>query len=305
MTPLIWTAVGIALGASVLYTAIGLRPPHQRTFLSFACLMLAIAVYLFWEGCLYHARTVEDAIRSERGQIAAVNVVIACILVFIPAYTRVRLPRALIAAYWVALAVAFVANLWLPMSLWYSAPPRLVPATFHGEPYTTVQVAPLSIVQYAWSLIPTSLLVVSLGCARKMYVRGERQRAATLAAALLIMLVQAVIDIVRDSVGGTWPYVAEYGVVSWALIMSVQLAYDYRAQSAAIVRAIASVEAHAKHLSSLLQAMRALEHDMEGPLQTLVSGIAQLGHDHLGPMHRAVARLHELRSSISRPDGVD
>jgi hypothetical protein len=305
MTPLVWTAVGIALGASVLYTSLGLRRPRQRTFLSFGCLMLGVAVFLFCEGCLYHATTVEDAIRAERGQVAAVNVVIACMIVFIPAYTRTRLPRGLLAAYWSALAFAFVANLWLPLSLWYSAPPVLVPATFRGESYTTVQVAPLSIVQYAWSLIPTSLLVVSLGCARKMYVRGERQRAATLAAALLIMLVQAVIDIVRDSVGGTWPYVAEYGVVSWALIMSVQLAYDYRAQSAAIVRAIASVEAHAKHLSSLLQAMHALEHNMEGPLQTLVTGIAQLGHDHVGPMHRAVARLHELRSSITRPDGVD
>jgi hypothetical protein len=217
----------------------------------------------------------------------------------------VRLPRALVAAYWGALAIAFVANLGLPLSLWYSAPPRLVPATLRGEQYTTVQVAPLSIVQYAWALIPTSLLVVSLVCAWKLHRRGERQRAAILAAALFIMLVQAVIDIVRDSVGGTWPYVAEYGLVSWALIMSVQLAYDYRAQSAAIVRAIASAEAHAKRLSALLQAMRALEHDMEGPLQTLGCGIEQLGHNHLGPMHRAVARLHELRSSISRPDGVD
>ena len=305
MTPLVWTAVGISLGAAVLYTALGLRPPHQRTFLSFACLMLAVAVYLFCEGCLYHARTVEDAIRAERGQMAAVNVVIACILVFIPAYTRVRLPRALTAAYWVALAVAFVANLWLPLSLWYSAPPVLVPTTFRGEQYTTVHVAPLSIVQYAWALIPTSLLVVSLGCAWKLYVRGERQRAAILGAALLIMLVQAVIDIVRDSVGGTWPYVAEYGLVSLALIMSIQLAYDYRAQAAAIMRAIASVEAHARHLSALLQAMQSLEHNMEGPLRTLLSGINRLGHDHLGPMHRAVARLHELRSSIASPDGRD
>lgn len=303
MTPVVWTAVGIALGAAVLFTAIGLRPPHQRTFLSFACLMLAVAFYLFWEGCLYHATTVEDAIRAERGQVAAVNVVIACILIFIPAYTRVRLPRGLVAAYWAALAIAFVANLWLPLSLWYSAPPTLVPATFHGEPYTTVQVAPLSIVQYAWALIPTSLLVVSLGCAWKLFVRGERHRAAILGVALLIMLIHAMIDIVRDSIGGTWPYVAEYGLVSWALIMSVQLAHDYRAQSAAIVRAIASVEAHAKHLSSLLDAMRALEHNMEGPLHTLVSGIERLGHNHVGAMHRAVARLHELRSSITRPDG--
>lgn len=303
MTVAVWTALGITFGAAVLYMTIGLRRPYQRTFLSFACLMLALAVYLFCEACLYQATTTEGAIRAQRGQVAAVTAATACILFFIPAYTGVRLPPGLVAAYWAALVISFVANLWLPLSLWYSAPPVLLPRRWAGEMYTTVQVPPLTAVQYAWALIPTSLLVISFGCAWKLFARGERQRGAILALSLLVMLVLALVDIVRDSVGGTWPYVAEYGLVSLALIMSVQLAYDYRSQAAMLVRVIASVNAHAAELSALLQSMRTLEHNMEGPLRVLETGIDRLGHDHHAPLKRAVARLQELRQSIASPEG--
>lgn len=304
MTAILWSAIGMAIGAVVLHTALGLQRPLDRTYLSFACLMVLVVVFLFFQWELYRTSSSVVAVHLKQHQVTVVNVFIGCMFVFVPAYSKVQLPRLLNAVLWGALAVVFVANALLPYGLWFSGEPTLIPSTFRGEPYTVVIAPPMGVPQLAYAFFVTSYMIVALLCAGKMYRRGQRQRAVTFAVALTLVIVYAVIDIIRDNVGGTWPYVVEYGIVSWALIISVQLARDFRGNTQTLARAIEHVEAQARHLTAMLESLRALEHDMKRPLQTLESGVVVLAEattavdPQLRRVERSVTRLKELARSM-------
>src|SRR5262249_45263072 len=152
--------------------------------LSFACIMTSLAVFLYFELDLYRATTSEAAVVAVRRTIAISHVIIACCLVFIPAYTKVRFPSGLRGVYWGGLAILFVINLMAPYGLWFSGPPQLVHAMVHGEPYNTVIPPPMGFPQYVDTAYYMSLLAVALGCAIKQVRRGERERGWTLMIAL-------------------------------------------------------------------------------------------------------------------------
>jgi hypothetical protein len=243
MTAPLWVAIGITIGAAVLHATLGMRRPVDRAYLFFACVMGFLAVYFYVGLDLYHATTADAAVVAVRRQVLAVLGCHACLLLFVPAYTSVRIPRPVMAAYWGGLAILFVANLWAPYGLWFSGPPELLRSAFRGEPYNNIVAPPMSLLQHAYALYFTSYLVVALVCAVTVIRRGARQRGVALAAALALILVSNLVDIIRDTVGGSWPYVAELGFVAWALIMSVQLAHDFRAEAEALGTAITHVEA--------------------------------------------------------------
>lgn len=304
MTALLWTAIGMTVGAAILHATLGLCRPFERTYLSFACIMALLALFLFFQWEFYRATTSAAAVMATRRQVTVVVGFLACMLVFVPSYTKVRIPRPLMAVFWALLAVLFIANLLAPYGLWYSALPELVRSQFRGEPYNTVIARPMGAPQYAFTLYFTSLLVVSMVCAVKVYRRGERQRGLTFAVALGVILVHSLVDVVRDSIGASWPYVAEFGVVTWALIMSVQLARDFRTQAQTLGHAIMHVEAQAARLESILSSLRALEQNMDAPLHTLEAGLATLSattasdDGQLPRMRRAVTRLRDVANSM-------
>jgi len=304
MTILIWTAFGMTCGAALLHGTLGLRSPLDRTYLSFACLMASLAGFLILQSDLYHATTAEVAVEAVRRRVVAALLVNASFFVFLPTYTQVRLPR-IMEAYWILLAFLFVANLLAPYGLWFSALPDLRIEMFRGELYSSVIAPPMSFLQYLYAFFFLSQLVLGMGCAIVMYRRGERQRGVTFAAAVAVVGVHMVTDIVRDAVGGSWPYLTEYGFVSWGLIMSVQLALDYRAQAELLAHAIVNVEAQAQRLTSILGALRALEQNMDVPLRTLQAGVATLSSETSNEqsqddrLRRAVTRLREFSRSMS------
>jgi hypothetical protein len=305
VTPVLWSAIGMAIGAVVLHTALGLRRPIARTYLSFACIMMLVAVFLYLQWDLYRATSSAVAVGIKKHQVTVVTLFFACMSVFVPAYSRVRLPWLVTAAFWCGLAIVLVANAWLPYGLWLSGEPTLVPATFLGEPYTTVITPRMGGPQLAFAIFVTCYLIVALVCAGTMYRRGDRQRAVTFAIALTLMFVYGLVDIIRDNVGGSWPYVVEYGIVSWALIMSVQLARDFRDNTRALGTAIDHVDTQAHQLTAMLEALRALEHDMERPLGALEGGVVRLAHGttavdpQLRRVERAVTRLEEVARSMA------
>jgi hypothetical protein len=304
VTPVLWSAIGMAIGAVVLHSTLGLKRPLDRTYLSFACIMVLVAVFLYLQWELYGATSSMVAVEIKKHQVAVVGLSFACMFVFVPAYSRVRLPRFVTGAFWCALAIVLVANALLPYGLWFSGEPTLVPSTFLGEPYTTVITPPMRAPQLAFAVFVTSYVVVALVCAGKMYRRGERQRGVTFAIALAIVFCDALVDIIRDNVGGSWPYVAEYGIVIWALIVSVQLARDFRRNTQTLGKAIGQVETQARQLTAMLQALRALEHDMQRPLDALESGVVELARGampadpQLRRVERAVDRLAQLARSM-------
>jgi hypothetical protein len=207
--------------------------------------------------------------------------------------------------YWSLLAAVFVANWVAPYGIWYSGPPELVGAELLGRPYSSLIAQPLGILQLAHAAFLGSVLALAIWSGSKVVRRGERQRGFALMAGAALLLAFTLVDYVRDSVGGSWPYVSEFGVVSWALVMSIQLAHDFRVNAQALARAIADVEMQSQRLTSMLGALHALEENMEAPLQTLETGVAALAdgdsHDaELQRLQRAVARLREF--SRAMPD---
>jgi hypothetical protein len=304
MTLMLWAAIGLTSGAAVLHAVLGLRRPRNRAYLAFAGMMTFLTLYLYFGERLHRATTADEVVEAMRLQFVAILACHGCLLVFVPTYTRVRIPRGVMGLYWAGLAILFFFNLGAPSGLWFSGPPELVRVGFAGGSYNAVVAPPMSLPQYAYAAYYMSFLVVALGCAAREYRRGERQRSVAFGAAIVILLVHTVIDVVRDTVGGTWPYVAELGFVTWAIIMSVQLAHDFRAQSDALRLTLADVEAQADQLAAMLGAMRALERNMHAPLERLETGLVTLTaatakeQDHLTRLRRAVARLRALALSM-------
>jgi hypothetical protein len=274
MTPLLWAAFGMTIGAAVLHGALGLTRPLDRTYLSFACIMALLAAYLYFEWELYHATTSEQAVEAMRREVIAAHGFLAGILVFVPAYTRARIPRWLMSAYWAGLALLFVANLVAPYGLWFSAEPELAPSTFRGEPYTVAVAPPMTALQYVHTLYVMSLFVLTFACALDVIRRGERQRGAMLALALVVAVAQHVADVVRDAVGGSWPYLAEFGLVAWGLIMSIQLAIDFRINHQRLHSTLTQAEQHAAELARMVEASLLVRDKLNTPLQTLELGLA-------------------------------
>lgn len=300
MTPILWSAIGMAMGAAILHTALGVHRPLDRTYLSFACMMLLVAVFLYWQWELYRASSVSVAVELKQHQVTVVNLFMACLFLFVPSYSNIRLPRSMTIALWVALGIAFVANVWLPYGLWFSGPPVLVPTTFLREPYMTVITPPMALPQLAYGIFLLGYMIVGVVCAAKMYRRGDRHRAVTFGIALMLIVVFGCVDVIRDNVGGSWPYIVEYGIVSWALVMCVQLARDFRNSTQTLRKAITRVDLQARQLTELLNALLLLEYDMKLPLYTLESGVIELARGttpvdpQLRRIERAVTRLKDL-----------
>jgi hypothetical protein len=300
VTIVLWTAIGITLGAAVLHATLAMQSRNERAHLYFACMMVFLALNFYCALGLDGAATADDAVEAVRRQVAAILGCHGCMLLFVGAYTRVQLPRSLVAAYWCGLAVLFVANLIAPYGLSFSDEPQLVRSTFLGAPYQSVSAPPMSILEHAYVLYFSSVLVLALICAVNVYRRGERERALALGIAVALLFAHAVADTVRDAVGGSWPYVGELGFVAWALIMSVQLGHDFRGQAEALRKAIAEVDAQAARLRLMLVALQMLEQRIHAPLDQLESRVPTLAAGtsreaaNLERICRALTRLREL-----------
>jgi hypothetical protein len=296
--------MGMAIGSVVLHTALGLQRPIDRTYLSFACIMVLVAVFLYFQWMLYRSPTSEIAVHVKQKQVTIVNLCYACMFIFVPAYSRVQLPRWLQGAFWIGLVIALVANVALPYGLWFSGEPQLIASSFRGEPYTIIVVPAMAAPQLAYAAFVMSYMILALVCAAKMYRRGERERAVTFAIALSLVVAYALLDIIRDNVGGTWPYMVEYGIVSWALLISVQLAHDFRHNTQTLGAAIEHLDAQSRQLDGMIDSLSALEHDMKRPLETLDCGVVGLTRrtpaedPQLRRVERAVTRLKQLAHSM-------
>ena len=228
----------------------------------------------------------------------------AFILIFVPAYTRVSPPRWLITTYGVGLTILFITNIVTPYGVWLSGEPTLLPSTFHGEPYTALIVPPLSVVQYVHLVFVLSVFGLSFACAFKLMRQGERQRGWMLAIALVVAVMQHVIDVVRDAIGGSWPYVAEFGLVTWGLIMSVQLAIDFRVSGQRLHATLKTAEQRAYELARMVEATLHVRDKLNTPLQTLELSLATRtagkpdDEQTLAELRRAVTQLAQLGRAV-------
>ena len=176
----LWAAFGISVGAALLNGVLGLTRPLSRTYLSFAWIMAFVAAYLYLERLLYAGATPAESVEIIRLEVLAAHGFLAGIIVFVPAYTHVLLPRWLRGALWTLLGAFFFINLVSAYGVWFSGPPRVEPTTLFDEPYFTVVAASLGPLQYAHAAFVAVIGVVAVVCAVKVILRGDRRRGITL-----------------------------------------------------------------------------------------------------------------------------
>jgi hypothetical protein len=306
MTAVLWAAFGMTIGAAVLHASLGLPRPRDRTHLWFACIMVMLSAYVFFEAALYRSTTSEAAVETVRRQVIVAHGLLAFVLVFVLAYTRIRIPRWLTVALGAGLVGLFCTNMIAPHGIWFSAEPRLVASTFGGVTYTAVVAPPPSLAQYAHAFFVFGVFVLTFSCALAQIRRGERRRGSMLAISLVVVIVYHLVDIIRDAVGGTWPYVNEFGLVTWALIMSVQLAIDYRIARQRLHATLTTSEQHATELARTADAALQVLDKLNTPLQTLELSLAvrtpRTSEDEqtLVELRGAVTRISELSRAVER-----
>ncbi len=304
MTGMLWASLGLSMGAAILYASLALRRPIDLTYLAFAGMMALLAVFLYFETVLAGADTLDAATTAVRRQVFAAHGFCACALVFIPAYAGVRPPRWLMVVLAGVLAVFFVENLIAPYGLSFNGRPALLRGHLFGRRYTTLAAQPMSTLQVAYASYMLALQAISLGLTVVLFRRGKTQRATALAISLVLIGVANGADILRDVKGASWPYVGEYGLVALALIMSVQLAREFRMKTESLAIAIQEVTRQAEQLAAILGALRTLEDSMLASVATLEAGMARLAARagdtaDLARLGRAVTRLREVSRAMS------
>jgi hypothetical protein len=304
MTVLSWTSLGVSLGAAILFASLALYRTIDRTYLSFAGMMALLAAFMYFATRLYRAHSVEEATEAMRWQAVAAHGFLACALVFFPAYTHVRLSRRVLAGLFGILAVFFSANVLAPYGLWFAGPPTLIRQHFLGEPYTMVMPNPISGLRIAYAVYMLALHVLALLLVARLYRRGETQRATALAISVTIIIAANIADVIGDAFGHAWPYVTEFGLVALGIVMSLELAREFRQKTEILAEAIHEVTEQAQQLTSILGALRTLEDSVLASMTTLEAGMASLrarsGESaNLERLGRAVSRLREVSSAMA------
>lgn len=306
MPAVLWAAFGMTVGTAVLYAALGLPRPVDRTHLSFACIMVMLAAFAFFEAELDRATASDVAVETVRKQVIVAHGLIASVLVFVPAYAHIRIPRWLAISYGVGLAAMFVANLVAPYGIWFSAQPHLVFSTTGGAPYTIVVAPPPSVLQYVHAFYVLAVFALTFTCALKQIRRGERRRGLILAISLAIVIIQHLVDILREAFGSPWPYSDEFGFILWSVVMSVQLAIDHRTARQRLRVMLTTSERHAAALARTAEAALHVRDKLNTPLQTLELSLAVRTPRSSEDLHTlvelrdAVTQISELSLAVER-----
>ncbi|NVB80541.1 MAG: hypothetical protein HOV81_19260 [Kofleriaceae bacterium] len=275
MTGPLLVSFGLSLGAAVLNAVLGLTRPLSRTYLSFAWIMAFVAAHLYLEWILYKRTiTPAEAVEVVRLQLLAAHALIAGVLIFIPTYTQIQLPRWIWRVMWVLLGIFFLVNVLTPYGVWFSAKPRLIATTVLGELAHTTVPPPLGPLQYAHAVYVVAIGVIAVVCAIKMFGRGNRQRAIAIALSLGIVVVLHLVDVVREAVGGSWLYIGGFGLVAWGIVMTVQLAMSYREVEDGLLAALARLEAQKAEMTDAIAVSVRVRDRLNTPLQTLELGLS-------------------------------
>jgi hypothetical protein len=259
---MIWFALaaGVALSSSVVHCALGIRRPRSGKHLIFAALMLFIVPFQLVSSGLYSTRSAAEAVVLARVGVTLAIAIIFLYACFVKEYARSRIPRWVAWTYVAVYAAWLVYDLLAPWGILFMTPP--VPVSVpRGGPTFLFGRTPL--VGLLWQAC--NALTVAWGILEgwRMTRAGRRRAGVALVFGSSCVLFTVFIDIAKAVFAEHWPYVGGFGLVVLALVLSAQLAADFRASE--------------RRLAEMVAAALALSDRLNTPLQTLEFGLEILG----------------------------
>jgi hypothetical protein len=265
----------MCLSSGLSHLALGARRPIRVLHLLFALMMGTVAVFQLCLGGLVTATSADAAITDARYATALAITFMALFAVFVSIYASVKIPRVIAYAFFAASAAFLFYDL--------ASPTGLVPTTAG----TRAQPRALHL---AWQVFNVATASWGVVAGWRLAHRGDRRQGMLLAFGSLVFAATVFTDLVRNVLGREWWYLGGFGVLALAVMLSAQLAFDYRRSELRLARLLA-------------ETMR-LRDQINTPLQTLVFGIeiaeeqGALDHRRVLPLRRAIDRLIDLGNRL-------
>jgi hypothetical protein len=276
-------AAGAALSNSVVHCALGIQRPRSIKHLTFAALMLFIFPFQIASAGLYTSESPIEAVAMARAGVALAVVIILLYARFVEMYAEVTVPRWLAQAH-IAVSVGWLLyDLLSPWGLLFAALPVTVIAPRGGPDVLFVRTPAIGLL---WQSFNALTIVWGIAAGVRMARTGRRRAGIALVVGSMCVLGTIFFDIIKGVLGATWPYLGGFGIVVLALVLSAQLAADFRASE--------------KRLSDMVAAALVLSDLLNTPLQTLEVGLETLNVEsdderaRVLRLKRAVARLADV-----------
>jgi hypothetical protein len=272
-------AAGVGLGSAVIHFALGFRRPRSAYHLTFAVMMLVTCPFQLTVARLAASPTWPEVIALNRVGVALAIILVVLFVAFVCQYSRLRLRSAYFCVYVAMSAMWLVFDLAAPSGLLYMS----VAAT------RTPGVSPFGI---AWQVFNALTVLWGTSVGWRVLRRAEFRRGGILVLGGSLFLVAVSLDVLRNLFGWRLPYLGGFGLVSFSLLLSIELVLDFRQSE--------------RRLNERIAAVNALRDQLNTPLQTLRFGLETLpvpspeDHRRVDRLRRAVTRLSHVSRDLQR-----
>ncbi len=281
MTAFLWAGCGFACASAIMFMALGMSKPRDWKYITFAGAMFFLASYFTLQQAFYNSDSLNFKIEVVRWQVNVALLYHGVFAAFLCLYSGWRPHRFLTWGAGAYLLILFVANWVSPYTLYFTAPPKISTITPIGADTIHLLEAPLN--GFVVALFAFGAVTHSWGAYQ---IRRLQPGKKLVFAALMITLSALGLDLVRDAVGGNWPYSIEFATALLAMLMSLELAIDFRRKETQLARALDTTI----HIRDQLNT----------PLQTLTIGLDLLPAE--TPEQRSL--ISRLRASVERLESL-
>lgn len=281
MSALLWAGCGAASLSSILNMALGLSRPVEWKYVSFSIAMLFLSVYFGLQHVFYYSTDLELKIEVVRWQIYVALLFFGSFGTFLALYTNWEPPGWIFKTIGVYIGIAALYNYLSPYTLYFTGQPHIAAYQQFGSDTIHLLEAPVNVLVVS---LFTFEMVVIVGGAYLVYTRKRASK--LILTALVVGWCCVTSDFVHDVVKGTWPYLGEFGAVFFAVLMSLELAIDYRSKESHLARALATTIKIRDQLNT--------------PLQTLTLGLDLIAADTPDQQHL----VERLKNSVNRLESL-
>jgi hypothetical protein len=278
---MIWfvLAAGVALSSSVTHCALGIRRPRSVKHLSFAALMLVTFPFQLVSARFYTTRSPVEAMATARAGVALAIAIVFLYALFVKKYAHAKIPGWLEGAYVAACAAWLLYDLLSPWGLLFATKPAAVIVPRDGATVLFTRTPPIGL---AWQAFNALTIVWGIREGVRMARARQRRAGMALVVGSCFVLVTIALDIAKGLFAEDWPYLGGFGIVVLAVVLSAQLAADFRATE--------------QRLADMVAATLVLSDLLNTPLQTLEFGLETLRSGNADER----ARVQRLRRAVAK-----